>query len=219
METLFVVILLSVLSVGQMPMTKAQKQDCSKAVKAFKAQPVPNPSLKDYMALTDAMRKACGTPEDYAASHKASPPPTVEEITKQLDAGIEQSSTSGFTAEDSQLATDVHKLLTQQTAALNREIALGNRLIAHLQRAQTWEGIDADHPEAVALREKIAGEEKELRDASAVMVSLHDKIDMKRVQKECTVEEINSLTHLFQETTGVLNEVNTQRDRYHALGY
>src|ERR1019366_7493717 len=103
--------------------------------------------------------------------------------------------------------------------ALNREIALGNRLIAHLQKAQTWEGIDADHPEAVALREKIAQEEKELRGAILAGAEVNDKIDMKRVQKECTVEEINSLTRVVQEATGVMHDVKTQQDRYHALGY
>src|SRR5450759_2558147 len=224
-----VLLLSAALAFGQMPMTKEQKRDCSKATKAFKAQPVPNPSLADFMALSEAMRQACGTPEDYAARHtKAAQaidedtrktinkirslevpqdsPASSEEISKELDAAVETQNSQPL---------DIHELLTQKSTAFNREIALANRLIAHLQRAQVWEGIDAEHPEAVALREKIAQEEKELV-ASFAEVSFKDR---ERVKKECTVEEINSLTRLVQEATGVMQDVKTQQDRYHALGY
>ncbi len=67
----FVVLLLSALSFGQMPMTKAQKQDCADATKAFNAQPAFKLSLENYMALSEAMRQACGTnvtPEFYPVS-------------------------------------------------------------------------------------------------------------------------------------------------------
>jgi len=177
--------------------------DCSMALIAFdKNITAPNLPTNEFIALGAAVYRDCRTRPGFHDSQTDSQP-TPE-------------------AKDSQptpAALDIHELVAQKTTALNREIALGNRLIAHLQKAQTWEGIDADHPEAVALREKIAGEEKELRQASLVSVDLNDKIDMKRVQKQGTVEEINSLTHIVQEATAVLNEVNTQRDRYHALGY
>jgi hypothetical protein len=304
-KTLAVLLLLSPLSFGQMPMTKAQKQDCSKATKAFKAQPVPNPSMEDFKALLDAMNLACGTPEDYAAKHGLSggirdadrlspdcskaleamkisasdstvslsdfqaltaaahkacgipdehttPPDTgrrEDDLVKEkeridnlvgnsiaLDDSPSGPSASKANApgasdvaaptaaqdsriKDSQSTPDIHELLAQRGTDLNREIALGNRLIAHFQRAQTWEGIDADHPDAVALRAKIAQEEKELRVAVREGDEVDDKIDTKRVQKECTEEEINNLTRLVQEATGVMKDVKTQQDRYHALGY
>jgi hypothetical protein len=36
---------------------------------------------------------------------------------------------------------------------------------------------------------------------------------------ECNKEEVDQYVQLTKETTGVLVEVKTQQDRYHALGY
>jgi hypothetical protein len=71
-KTLAVLLLLLLcpLSFGQTPTTKAQKQDCASATKAFNAQPAYKLSLENYMALSEAMDKACGTkaPEFYPVS-------------------------------------------------------------------------------------------------------------------------------------------------------
>ena len=57
----------SVLSFGQATATKAQKQDCADATKAFNAQPAYKLSLENYMALSGAVDKACGakTPAEF----------------------------------------------------------------------------------------------------------------------------------------------------------
>jgi hypothetical protein len=92
-------------------------------------------------------------------------------------------------------------------------------LIAHLKQAQTWEGIDADHPDAVALRDKIAQEEKELASAFHHISELNNKIDPDQVEKECAKEERDRWLNLMTEATGVAQDTRTQQDRYHALGY
>ena len=250
MKTLAVLLLLYALSFGQTPLTKtqlkAQKQDCTKATKAFKkATSDPALSQDDFKILVNALDDACGLPQEYATAtsdcenaiaavnqnvEKNGPDPTLSRTDlKPLleamhracgmaeDTKVEQQSAPDSQPKDS--PRDIHGLVAEHTTALNREIALGNRLIAHFQKAQTWEGIDADHPEAVALREKIAQEEKELRAAIIAGAELSDRIDMKRVSRECTVEEIDGLTHIVQEATGVMKDVKTQQDRYHALGY
>ncbi len=183
---------------------------CENAMKAVdqdvkKNGPDPTSSRADLNLLIQTMRQACGVPDDVVVANKNQP------ITPAEQAPHADQVT------DSSL--NIHELIAQRDTDLNREIALGNRLIAHFQKAQTWEGIDSDHPEAVALREKIAQEEKELREAIRAGDEVNDKIDIKLVQKECTAEEINSLTRLVQETTGVMHDVKTQQDRYHALGY
>lgn len=60
-KTLAVLLLSAALSFGQTPTTKAQQQDCANATKAFNAQPAFKLSLEKYMALSEAMRQACGT--------------------------------------------------------------------------------------------------------------------------------------------------------------
>lgn len=62
---LLAVLIQSVLSFGQTPTTRAQSQDCIRATKALNAQPAYKLSLDSYMALSEAVDKACGskTPE------------------------------------------------------------------------------------------------------------------------------------------------------------
>lgn len=64
-------------------------------------------------------------------------------------------------AQDTTITDNHHKTLAKLATCNNQTIALSNRLVAHHQQAQTWEGVDADHPDAVALRDKIAQEETE----------------------------------------------------------
>ena len=65
--------MLVAVSFGQMPLSKAQKRDCSNAVKALKKNRTnPNQTLDDFKALLEAVHQACGTPEDYAAAHQLS---------------------------------------------------------------------------------------------------------------------------------------------------
>jgi hypothetical protein len=92
-------------------------------------------------------------------------------------------------------------------------------LIAHFKQAQIWEGVDADHPDAVALREKISREEKDLVSAARVGAELDKKIDPDRMQEECSKEETGRWLDLVKEANGVLHDVRTQQDRYHPLGY
>jgi hypothetical protein len=67
MKILLATLLVSVLSFGQTTTTKAPSQECTRATKAFNAQPAYKLSLEEYMALSGAMRKACGskTPEKF----------------------------------------------------------------------------------------------------------------------------------------------------------
>jgi hypothetical protein len=39
------------------------------------------------------------------------------------------------------------------------------------------------------------------------------------MNKECTEEEVEQWANLMKEATGVMHDVKTQQDRYHALGY
>jgi hypothetical protein len=54
---------------------------------------------------------------------------------------------------------------------------------------------------------------------TASLVSQRGKIVNDGAKRECTVEEINALTRILQETAGVMQDLKTQQDRYHALGY
>ncbi|MGD0227707.1 MAG: hypothetical protein ABSF71_35780 [Terriglobia bacterium] len=271
MKLLGVLLILCALSFGQTPLTKTQKQDCSKLTKAFKKHATdPGLTPEDVTAMLAAVHEACGTPEEQATAtqdcesaigavdqdvKKNGPDPTSSrpdlnallktmrracglpeeppatpsdtspiansannkqtassgEISKELDAAIE--------THNPQPTLDIHERVAQSSTSLNREIALGNRLIAHLQKAQTWEGVDADHPEAVALREKIAQEEKEFSATVSLNFDLNTKIDVHRMNKECTEEEVEQWANLMKEATGVMHDVKTQQDRYHALGY
>ncbi len=243
MKTLAVLVLLYSLAFGQTPLTKAQKQDCSRLTKAFKKHAAdPGLTPEDVTAMLAAVHDACGTKSDGLTTEEihAIDENTRENIARdkemidgmvgnkiiandppQPDAVANKASAQPPAQQeqpDTQ-APDIHKLVAQSSTALNREIALGNRLVAHLQKAQTREGIDADHPDAVALREKIAREEKEFNEAVLADRTLNDKLDAHRVQKECTKEEIDQWVRVMNEATNVLDEVKTQQERYHALGY
>lgn len=244
MKTLLAVLLLSSLSFGQTTVSDAQRQDCSNAKEAIKKNGAkPNVPLKDLRALVANLQQACGTPDN------SQPAPDIRKVAAdcsmaltafdknitapnlpmddfnallaavQRDCRTRPGARDTQTSQDPQPTPDLHKLVAQSVTALNREIALGNRLIAHLQKAQTWEGIDADHPDAVALREKIAQEEKEFNAAVLADRTLNDKLDVHQVQKECTKEEVDHWMRVINEATGVLDEVKTQQERYHALGY
>jgi len=217
MKIFLAVLLLSALSFGQATLTDAQQRDCSNAIKAVdrnvkKKGPDPTSSRSDLNALLEAMHRACKPVNDYVAARQTG---------GLLTAAEEQPSIrdNETKIQESQPAADMHELLAQRTTGLNREIALGNRLIAHLQKAQTWEGIDADHPEAVALREKIAQEEKECVAAVKVDMALAIKIDVPRAIKECSADEISQYTRLVKEATAMDQDASTQQERYHALGY
>ncbi len=70
-KTLIPLLLLCGLAFGQNPESKAKKQDCVNATKAFNAQPAYKLSLENYMALSEAVDRACGTkvkPEFYHVS-------------------------------------------------------------------------------------------------------------------------------------------------------
>lgn len=288
MKTIFAALLLSALSFGQMPMTKAQKKDCDNAVKAAKKSNPAKLSVEEYKALLDAMNLACGTPEDYAAKHGAAggirdADRLSADCSKALEAMNVSASDSTVSLSDFQVLNaaahkacgipdehttppdshredlvkekeridsvvgnsivpndsppsaskpnapgasdvaaptatqdsrtkdsppDIHVLVAQSSTALNREIAQGNRLIAHLQKAQTWEGIDANHPEAMALREKISQEEKELREAASASSKIMDSIDVHLAQKSCSPEEVDHWVSLVTEATGVCSRMS-----------
>jgi hypothetical protein len=131
--------------------------DCSRALIAFdKNITAPNLPMDEFNALIAAVQRDCRTRPGAHGVHEKTP-----QTDPQKDLPTPEAQDS---PKDSP-TPDTHQLLAQNVTALNREIALGNRLAAHFQRAQTWEGIDANHPDAVALREKIAQEEKELSEA------------------------------------------------------
>jgi hypothetical protein len=250
-KTMLAVLLLSALSFGQVPMTKAQKQDCAKLTKTFKKHATdPNLTAEDVTAMLAAVHEACGTADPAPTSSTGGCTPEREAVKdstcydlakerERIDAITRDNVITPRTAEElagthetppatvsgaqpgkvSQSPPDIHARLSESITALNREIALGNRLIAHLQKAQTWEGIDADHPEAVALRAKISQEEKELREAASASSIIMDSIDIHLARKSCSPEEIDHWVGLVTEATGVLGDVKTQQDRYHALGY
>jgi hypothetical protein len=214
-KTLLAVLLLSALSYGQTTPTEAQlkalARDCSTATKVFQKKASGRKlSQHDFEALANTLRRACGLPEEYAAVEQ----PAVEPSPRDVSATEPPPA-----APISQAVPDMHELLAQHTTGLNREIALGNRLIAHLEKAQTWEGIDADHPEAVALREKIAQEEEEFVAGVRADIALADKLDLPRALKGCSADEISRYTRLVTEATATDQEASTQQERYHALGY
>jgi hypothetical protein len=228
------------------PVSDAQRQECSEAKEAIKKNGTdPNLASKDLSALLANLQQACGTPDNsqpapdirkvLADCSKAltafdknitAPNLPMDEF-NALSAAVQRDcrtrpgahDTQTAAAQDSQAAPDIRQVVAQSMTSLNQQIALGNRLISHLQSAQTWEGIDADHPDAVALREKIAEEEKELRDAIVASAALKDKRNVHRMAAECTKEELDQWVRLTKETVSVLNEVKTQQERYHALGY
>ena len=176
--------------------------DCSVALIAFdKNITRPDLPMDKFNDLLAAVQRDCRTQPGSHQSETKDDPQTTSEI------------------QDSQAATDVHTLLAQSSTALNREIALGNRLVADLKKAQTWEGIEANHPDAVALRGKIAREEKEIITAVLEESELNKEIDPHLAQQECAKEELSRWVGLMTEATGVMEDVKTQQDRYHALGY
>jgi cell pole-organizing protein PopZ len=198
-----------------MAMTKVQKKQCSEARKAFRKRGSdPTISLEDFRALVDAMTLACGTPEDYAAKHSQTDTKAADQPTQSSPAPDSQPQ-----SEPEQAAQSIPDLVAQSRTALNREIAIGNRLVANFKQAQTWEQVDADHPDAVALRDKIANEEKEIRDAVTADSELMEKIDVHRAAKECAKEDFERWSGLITEAVNVLKDVKDQQDRYHALGY
>jgi hypothetical protein len=249
-KTLLALLLLSALSFGQTPTTKAQKQDCAKLTKAFKKHATdPNLTAEDVAAMLAAVHEACGTTDPAPASSTGGCTPEKEAVKdstcydlakerERIDAITRGNVIAPRTAEElgashetpsptvtteqpgkvPQPPPDIHARLSESTTALNREIALGNRLIANLQQAQTWEGVDADHPEAVALRDKIAQEEKEIR-AAVIANPDVNQLDVHALNKECTEEEVEQWASLMKEATSVLHDVKTQQERYHALGY
>ncbi len=197
------------------PVTDIRKAvaECARTLVAFDKTNLTNLPMNEFNALLDSVARDCrtrpGAHDNVTAAKDSHPTPEAEDSQPAHEPE----------AQDSQVASDIHTLIAQSSTVLNREIALANRLIAHLQRAQTWEGIDPDHPDAVALREKIAQEEKELASAVRADLEMHDKIDVHRAQKECTKEELSRWVGMVKETTGVMQELKTQQDRYHALGY
>jgi hypothetical protein len=88
-KVFIVLLLLCTLSFGQMPMTKAQKRDCSNAIKATKKNDPKNLSPEEFKALLAAMDRACGTPEDYAAKHQAGVTPEDDTATDNCSNAIE----------------------------------------------------------------------------------------------------------------------------------
>ncbi len=183
--------------------------DCSLALIAFDKK-IKNPDLStdDLHTLSASVHHACGISGGPAESTTAAI--AVRDDDQPTD------STQSDETQEAELQ-EIHQLVAENSTALNRDIALGNRLISHLKQAQTWEGVDSDHPDAVALREKIRQEEKEL--IAGVQDELAHPIDLERAHKECTDEEFSRWVGLVTETKGVIQDVNTQRDRYHALGY
>ena len=176
--------------------------ECARTLIRFHKADLTKLPMDEFDALRDSV------------SHDCRVHPVAHDVTTTKDA----SSTSEN--ETAKLTTsDIHELLAQSSTALNREIALGNRMIAHLKQAQTWEGVDADHPDAVALCEKIVREEKEFASALRLGSELNDKIDSHQVEKECSKEERDRWLDLMTEATGVMHDARTQQDRYHALGY
>ncbi len=128
--------------------------DCSKALSAFdKNITAPDLPMDEFNALIAAAGRDCRTGPAAHGVHDKTSETDSRPIPETKDSPKDSPT------------LDIHQLLAKSVTALNREIALGNRLAAHFQRAQTWEGIDANHPDAVALREKIAQEEREISEA------------------------------------------------------
>ncbi len=100
----------------------------------------------------------------------------------------------------------------------NRTIPLGNRLIANYEHAQTWEQVDPDHPDAVALRSKIAAEENEYAAATKgnPLTREFSDTEIKSAFKTCA-EVMNEATPLMKEWTEMSRNLKNQKERYHAL--
>jgi hypothetical protein len=227
------------LLVGTISSFAQSTKDCKEATKAFKKLTRSQDLTQDdFKVAVNALDDACGLPEEYptAASDcektmeavnrdvdKNGPDPTSSrpDLNRLLAAmhkacGIEGDAPGTVAIEE---LVDVKQLVAESSSLMNREIALGNRLIAHFKRAQTWEGVDADHPEAKALREKIAHEETELLAVVHEDLALHGKIDMDKANKECGKDALSEWSALLTEAAEVMKDVKTQQDRYHALGY
>jgi hypothetical protein len=110
----------------------------------------------------------------------------------------------------------IHEALAAQTDLLNQGFALGTRLIAHYQRAQTWEGIDANHPDAVALRNEITQEEREFYANNAAQRAAN--ISTAKATTG-TVSDKQKYFQAMKDFDDMADEFLTQRTRYHALGY
>jgi hypothetical protein len=99
----------------------------------------------------------------------------------------------------------------------NRTIAKADRLRSDYEQAQMWDHAGPSDPKAVALRSKIADEEKEFKATSAEFLSYN----------QWTAQNIDSLSindrvrlsPLLNEVTVSMQAAADQASRYHALGY
>jgi hypothetical protein len=118
------------------------------------------------------------------------------------------------------LIPDTHKVVAKHGQLDNQMVSLGNRLIAHYKAAQEWEGINSENPEAVALREKIAREEKEFFAKQKEYKLLPPEKDIvKKCERECSDDEQASFLRAMKDFNSTVSEWEVQHDRYHALGY
>ncbi len=118
------------------------------------------------------------------------------------------------------LIPDTHKVVAKHVLLDNQMVALGNRLIAHYRSAQEWEGINAQNPEAIALREKIEKEEKEFFAKAREYKQLPpEKEIVRKCEKECSDSEKAGLIRSMKDFNETEDGWKVQSDRYHALGY
>ena len=101
----------------------------------------------------------------------------------------------------------------------NQIIPLANRLVAHYQSAQTWEGVDSDHPDAIALRNKIAKEEIQFKSVIAEVHAYFDQIAFDAWLKKAAPEDRERVTKILVEANSAMRDIHDQGQRYHALGY
>ena len=110
-----------------------------------------------------------------------------------------------------------HNLFQEFGKSCNATIALTERLTAHYRSMLTWDNIDPNHPDAVALRSQIPGEEAALAVKTKETRALLDKLQVLVDKGDYTQEDPNESGRDMKELSPATREMLRQKARYDAV--